>query len=61
MDTIPSIRNAPPASMVPADTGRDSVVVLNPESGTGTHGSTVRRLAAAEGYAVRESRWPGHP
>jgi len=38
----------------------DSVVVLNPESGTSDHVSAVRSQAAAQGYLVRESTWEGH-
>ena len=34
-------------------------VVLNPESGTGSHGPTVRTLAADHGYTVHETERPG--
>jgi len=34
-------------------------VVLNPESGTGSHGPAVRTLAANYGYTVRETQRPG--
>ena len=42
----------PPAQM-------SNTVVLNPESGTGSHGPAVRTVAADYGYTVRETEQPG--
>ncbi|ATW87288.1 YegS/Rv2252/BmrU family lipid kinase [Halohasta litchfieldiae] len=45
--------------MEPATTV-DSVVVCNPESGTGDYLSTVRQQAAEHGYRVRKTERAGH-
>ena len=44
----------------PGNTDTNRVVVCNPESGTGTHLSAVRRLAADHGYRLRETDHEGH-
>lgn len=46
--------------MVTSDSTLDSVVVLNPTSGTGSHRARVRDLAVDHGYAVRETQRPEH-
>ena len=46
--------------MVTSEFSPDSVVVLNPVSGTGSHRSRVRDLAADRGFVVRETQRPEH-